>query len=81
MSYALIVDGLVSNIVWMHPREARKMENAVPVRDLPVRIGDSYADGSFFRNGERVLSPMEAAQAENEDMRNALTQLEVRMNG
>ena len=32
------------------------------VNDYPVAIGDSYSNGSFYRNGVKVLSPIEAVQ-------------------
>lgn len=77
MNYALIVDGVVSNIISLHPANAAEFPSAVPMNDLMVEIGDTYADGVFYRNGERVLSPIEQAQAEAADMQAALELLGV----
>lgn len=56
MRYALIKDGIVSNIIWLYPGNASDFPNAVPCDDLPVAIGDTYADGAFYRSGEKVMS-------------------------
>lgn len=77
MNYALIVDGVVVNIISLHPVNAAEFPSAVPMHDLMVEIGDTYADGVFYRNGERVLSPVEQAQAEAADMQAALELLGV----
>lgn len=57
MTYAVIEDGIVTNIIWLHP--ATKFPNAVPCGNIPVAIGDTYEDGKFYRNGELLLSPVE----------------------
>ena len=64
MDYALIENGNVTNIIWLHPGNIDDFPNAVPMNDVPAAIGDSYADGGFYRNGERVLSAAEQMQAE-----------------
>lgn len=68
MRYALIENGIVTNIIWLHPIAKAGFPNAVATNDYPVSIGDTYDGEYFYRNGERVLSLSE----EMEDMRNAL---------
>ena len=79
MNYALIENGVVTNIIWLHPRNADAFPGTVALNDIPVMIGDTYADGAFHRNGERVLNGSEITQAEKEDMQAALALLGVTM--
>lgn len=60
MNYALIENGIVTNIIWLYPANAFDFPNAVPMGDVPVNIGDTYADGVFYRDGERVLTYSES---------------------
>lgn len=62
MNYALIEDGVVTNIVWLYETNTREFPNAVRLGERRVEIGDSYEDGCFFRNGIQVLTDAEAAQ-------------------
>lgn len=75
MNYALINDGVVTNVIWLHPANAAEFSSAVPMGDLMVEIGDTYADGVFYRNGEQLLSHFEQAQTEAADMQEALDYL------
>ena len=60
MEYALVVGTVVSNIIALHPMNAREFPNAVPINGLPVRVGDTYEDGRFFHNGvELKQNPFE----------------------
>lgn len=77
MEYALIENGVVGNIIWLHPDNASDFENAVPVGDVPVEIGDTYADGMFYRDGELLLSSEYTNLAEKADMQSALNLLGV----
>ena len=78
MSYAIVIDGVVANIIRLHPMNADAFPNAVPTDGLPIAIGDTYVDGKFYRNGEEI-KPDEPDG--DEDMAAALEMLEVRMNG
>lgn len=60
MNYAIVEDGIVTNIIWLYP--TTPFENAVPCGDIPVQVGDAYADGKFYRDGKQLLSPLEEAQ-------------------
>ncbi|MBR4929747.1 MAG: hypothetical protein IKZ00_02990 [Bacteroidaceae bacterium] len=73
MDYALIENGVVANIIWLYPQNADDFPNAVPMGDIPAGIGDTYEDGVFYRNGERVLTLQEQMQKE---MQEALAETE-----
>lgn len=60
MNYAIVENGVVTNIIWLYPDTP--FENAVPYGDIPVHIGDTYSDGKFYRDGELLLSPLEEAK-------------------
>lgn len=63
MNYALIENDMVTNIIWLSPTNAADFPDAVAYGDRPIQIGDSYIDGIFYRDGEKVLSPVEDMQA------------------
>lgn len=56
MRYALIENGIVTNVIALNDRNAEDFPKAVKLGDRPVAIGDSYADGKFFRDGKEVLT-------------------------
>ena len=66
MNYALVIDGVVENIIWLYPGNADDFPQAVAAGDVPAAVGDTYIDGVFYRNGERVLTEKERLQAELE---------------
>lgn len=59
MRYALIKDGIVSNIIWLYPGNAQEFPNAVPCEDVPVSIGDTFDGAAFYHDGARVMSAAE----------------------
>ena len=66
MNYALTENGIVTNIIWLYPGNAKDFPNAVPMNDRPVAIGDAWDGAEFYRNGEKVLTAAEKAIAEAE---------------
>lgn len=60
MNYALIENGIVANIIWLYDGNAREFP-AIKLGERPVRIGDTYEDGKFYRDGAEVLTPAEEA--------------------
>lgn len=56
MRYAWIENGVVINTIALNDRNAGDFPKAVKLGDRPVAIGDSYADGKFYRNGAEVLT-------------------------
>lgn len=64
MNYALVENGIVTNIIWLNERNAGEWPGAVRLYDRMVEVGDTYEDGRFFRDGTEVLTAAEAAQQE-----------------
>ena len=77
MNYALIENGVVTNIIWLYSGNAGDFPDAVRCGDVPVAIGDTYDGEHFYRGGERVLTALEQAQKDAEDMQAALELLGV----
>lgn len=77
MRYAIVTDGIVTNVIVLNDRNASDFPTAVKLSDRPVAIGDTYTDGKFYRDGEEVLTPMEQAQAEIDAYKGALNELGV----
>lgn len=75
--YALVEDGIVTNIISLDSRNASDFPNAIKTADRPVAIGDTYTDGKFYRDGNEVLTSLEAAQLESETYKTALQTLGV----
>ena len=77
---ARIENGLVVNIEWCSDKQA-ETETLINLANRPVAIGDTYDGSDFYRDGEKVLTPLEQAQAEIEDMKTALNELGVNADG
>lgn len=61
MKYALIKQGKVDNIIVLGQKNAGDFPDAIEVEGISVAIGDTFSDGVFYRNGERVLTDAELA--------------------
>ena len=72
MRYAVITDGVVTNLIELHPMNAGEFD-AKATNDIPVQIGDTYDGSTFYRNGV----PLRSAAEEMADMRAALNNLGV----
>lgn len=59
MNYALIENGIVTNVIWLYPGNASEFPNAFPVDGRSVEPGDTYSDGEFYRNGAIIVSSPE----------------------
>ena len=77
MRYAIVDNGIVTNIIALNDRNANDFPAAVKLGDRPVGIGDDYTDWKFYRDGVEVLTPMEQAQAEMTEYKAALHELGV----
>ena len=77
MRYALIDNGIVTNVIALNDRNASDFPTAVKLGDRPVGIGDTYTDGKFYHDGVEVLTQMEQAQAEIDAYKAALNELGV----
>lgn len=76
MNYALIENGLVSNLIWLHPDNAADFPGAVPCNDVPVQMGDAYDGEQFLRDGQRVLTPWEEMQNHMAELDAAVLELQ-----
>lgn len=61
MNYALVENGVVTNIIWLYETNADEFPGAVKLGERQVEIGDTYEDGRFYRDGAEVLTAEEAA--------------------
>ena len=77
MRYAIVTDGIVTNVIALNDRNANDFPASVKLGDRPVGIGDAYTGGKFYRDGVEVLTPMEQAQEEIEKYKAALHELGV----
>lgn len=75
--YALVENGVVTNVMVLYPPSAGDFPTAVPCGEIPAAIGDTYDGEHFYRGGERVLSALEQARKDAEDMTAALELLGV----
>lgn len=72
MNYAVVENGIVINVIWLYYSNANEFPNAVPLNDVPAGIGDVYKNGAFYRNGERILTPIEVIQKEIKNLDSTL---------
>ena len=77
---AKLEGGVVVNTQW-HADRTPETDTLKDIQDRPVALGDTWDAGRFYRGGEAVLSPLEAAQLELQDMRTALATLGVSVDG
>lgn len=76
-NYAIVENGVVTNVIVLHPLNADDFPSAVPLGDIPATMGDAYENGVFYRNGQRLRSHSEGMTAEMNDLRDALNVLGV----
>lgn len=79
MRYAIVIDGVVVNIIWLEDRNAHEFPNAIKLSDRPVAIGDSYIDGRFYREGKEVMTELEEATAIAYNLAERVVDLELAM--
>lgn len=61
-SMARIENGVIVNMEWCSDTQPQT-DTLIDPGDRPVGIGDTYADGQFYRDGVRILTPLEEALA------------------
>ncbi len=59
MNYAKIKDGVVVNVLSIRRSQAAEFPDCVPMNDIPAGIGDTYADGKFYRGGKQVKTELQ----------------------
>lgn len=62
MTYAIVQNGIVTNMIELANENAAEFPEAVPVGDVSAGIGDAFADSVFSRDGVALLTPMQAAE-------------------
>lgn len=72
-SMAVITEGVVSNVIWCSDYTPETETRKDP-GDRPVGIGDTYAEGRFYREGVMLLTPMEELQRQITELDNAYTE-------
>ena len=70
---AKIVGGTVANLLWCSD-SAVDTDELKSTGDYLVEIGDAYSYGAWYRDGERLLSPLEQAQAQLQELSDAYTE-------
>lgn len=61
MSYAKIKDGVVVNVLALRRSQAANFPDCVDLGDVPAGIGDTYAEGAFYRDGKQVKTEAQRA--------------------
>ena len=79
MNYAVMEDGVVTNIIVLYPSNAKDFPGDVPCGDVPVGIGDTWDGQDFYRDGQKVVSPLTAARQEVQTMQEELPMLKAQI--
>lgn len=58
-NFAIVEDGVVTNVLWGMVYNMDEFPGAVQVDDLAVEAGDTYADGVFYHEGTPVRTRTE----------------------
>ena len=61
MRYAIVEDGIITNMIKLEPINAYEFPNAIYAEEWDIQIGDLYNsdDGNFYRGEEKLLSVRE----------------------
>ena len=79
MNYALIENGVVTNLIWLYSGNEADFPSAVPCGELPVAIGDTYDGQDFYRGGEKLDSPLAVAQQEAQTLKEDIPMLKAQI--
>lgn len=71
----VLKNGAVTNVVWCSDSQP-ETDTLKNVNDRPVGIGDTYADGKFYRDDAEILTPLEEARKLNAEYEAALSEIE-----
>lgn len=74
-SMVKIEDGTVTNIIWCSDGEP-ETDTLIAPGERTVGIGDTYANGKFYREGVEILTPLEEAKKQNAEYKAALSELD-----
>jgi len=79
MTYAIVQDGIVTNVIELLPGNASDFPEAVPIGEVPAGIGDTYDGNRFYRDGQPVLSETETLIAQMCDMAEKLVDQDIQI--
>lgn len=74
---AALENGTVVNMIWCSDSQP-ETETLKNPGDRPVGIGDSYADGKWYRSGVEILTPLEEERKRAAEYAEALKEAETR---
>ena len=77
--YALVENGVVTNVMVLYPPSAAEFAGAVPCGDLPVAVGDTYDGEHFYRGGEKLDSPLALARQEAQTLKEDIPMLKAQI--
>lgn len=72
---AVITDGVVTNVIWCSDYTPETATRKNP-GDRPVGIGDTYADGKWYRDGVEILTQLEQALKDLEAAQNQISEMD-----
>ena len=77
--YALVENGVVTNVMVLYPPSEAEFAGAVPCGELPVAVGDTYDGEHFYRGGEKLDSPLALAQQEAQTLKEDIPMLKAQI--
>lgn len=72
---AVIKDGVVVNTIWCSDASPETDIWKDP-KDRPVGIGDTYADGKWYRDGVEIITQLEQALIDLEAAQNQIAEMD-----
>ncbi len=72
---AVLEKSTVVNLIWCRDSQA-ETDTLKSLGGRPVGIGDTYAEGKWYREGVEVLTPLEEAERKNGEYEAALSEIE-----
>lgn len=72
---AVVDGGTVTNIIWCSDYTPETDTRKDPA-DRLVGIGDTYSEGKWYRDGVEILTPLEEAQKELENLQNQIEDMD-----
>ena len=70
----LLEDNVIVNLLWCSNSE-EETDTLKEVGDYELRIGDTFEDGKWYRDGFELLAPLEEAELKAAEYYNSLTEL------
>lgn len=70
----LLEDNVIVNLLWFSNSE-EETDALKEVGDYELRIGDTFEDGKWYRDGSELLTPLEEAELKTAEYYNSLTEL------